>query len=431
MSIARHLLLISTALFSNFISANNLVENPNSSISINKFSAISCDQSGQLCLAVGSEKNAKISNLQIYKSQNAGIDWNAPIKLEKALFESASDTLEAQISCDSSGLACAIVRVGKIEDSLTPMTYFTKDGGLTWSGPHIIFHTTAFVKDNIHVGIKCNNDGSSCIIMSTSNKNRDISSKIYVISQNGEKWEPAAPFKKPNGAESDSYLMDIDCNNTGLYCTAVGFSNISNHFWESYHSVPVVYVTEDGGIHWHDPIASIKNELIKNKGNLLSNVSCSDTGRQCTVIGATFDSNFEQQYYSYSSNDGGLTWEGPSLFPNSTYLNSIDCGASGANCEVVGAYVYSNEIFSGLFRPIIFHTNNSGLSWKQIEEQNVFPIFSKLTDVFCSKTEEHCAYVGFQSNTEQKTLTSNRKIKLNPLAHVQNSIALGKESSQH
>ena len=431
MSIARHFLLISTALFSNFISANHLIENPNSSVSIDKFSAVSCDQSGQLCLAVGSDKNAKISNLQIYKSQNAGIDWSTPITLQKALFESSSDSLEAQISCDSSGLACAIVRVGKIEESLTPMTYFTKDGGLTWSGPHVIFHPTSFVKDNIHVGIKCSDDGASCIIMSTSNKNRDISSKIYVISQNGEKWEQSAPIIKPIGAESDSYLMDIDCNNTGLYCTAVGYTNISNHFWESYHSVPVMYVTEDGGIHWHDPIVSIKNEYIKNKCNILSNVSCSDTGRQCIVIGVEFDVNFDQKYYSYSIKDDGLTSEGPSLFPNNTYLKSIDCGTSGANCEVVGAYVYSNDIFSGLFRPIIFHTNNSGLSWNQIVEPEVFPIYSKLTDIFCSKTEDHCAYVGFQFNTNEKTFKSSRKIKLNSLGYVQSSIALGQNASQH
>jgi hypothetical protein len=388
---------------------------------LGKFETVSCDITGNLCIAVGYEKDPQGPARLVYKSQDAGLTWSTPVTLTPSPKETIADdkSTTTSISCDSSAQRCVIVSSAVFEkNEPAPVVYNTQDGGQTWNGPIVLPLPKASKKllgGYIYSNVSCSYSGFSCVIAGTLRYYNETIPLLYTTKDAGYKWTMTSNLKDAARTHTNgTSLQNVSCDNSGFSCVAVGYAMTRDSFWSSrFSSKPVIYTTEDGGAHWKDPIV-LPSEIADNKVSTLNDVACSGSGLQCTVMGYTEDYEKDlYQSFSFTTANGGLEWDKQNfIFPNylSSRLLSLDCDDTGVNCTTVGYY---RTINSGpiVFRPIIYSTANSALKWEKNTEISL-PAFSYLTDIFCSKFANSCVAVGMQidSNTSLIAQKTDRTI---------------------
>lgn len=216
----------------------------------------------------------------------------------------------------------------------------------------------------------------------------------------------------PNQAEPSSIKTYLDrfhaiaCNSNGSRCLAVGFGK------EPLVSSRLVYITEDAGVTWSDPIFLHSPKTALGDDTITSphptKISCNDATQRCIIVSAALIDNIPTPIV-YRSQDSGFSWSDPLvlLLPKSlskkqqyAYPSSIDthvsCDYSGINCVI--AATVKGEV---RYTPLLYVTNNAGYSWtltknlKDISTDNCVPNGTALQSVRCDGTGYFCMAVGF------------------------------------
>jgi hypothetical protein len=150
----------------------------------------------------------------------------------------------------------------------------------------------------------------------------------FVSEDGGATWStPLIPLNSPVNA-TDNVINSVSCSSSGLICSAVGNTTIGGI------SLALSYQSTDGGLNWSLPYIPARPGT--NTVNSLLSVSCSDSGMLCTAVGYTYKAPVIPVSYliplSYYSLDGGANWFLSLTLPGAigttnTKLFEVFCGS--------------------------------------------------------------------------------------------------------
>lgn len=369
-------------------------------VSFNHMLALWCDRVGGQCMAVGQEDNSDNPNLLVYQSQDAGLTWGEALPLSKVPNSNNLNINSAtDIHCNETAQRCVIMSSTKMGEDIVPIIY-TLDGVGHWSQPAVL----PLPKSNIpkedrilYAKLSCGESAFSCVIAATMVSDVEATPFFYTTRDAGHKWAttPLTSLEEPSNTYSNGIAVyGVHCDGSGFFCKAVGYALTRDSFWTGYYtSKPVVYTSQDGGVHWGAPVVLPSDIDELKKASTLTDVKCDETGMQCVAVGLTQKSETgEMRFYSFTSTNGGVTWDNKQWINSNysdKYLNAFDCDNSMASCVAVG---YARNNFNNQ-KGLIYTTKTSAQTWEQNTSQ-AFPVHSYLTDVFCSKTDDQCLIVG-------------------------------------
>lgn len=292
-----------------------------------RLSDVSCDASGQKCIAVGVSGQSASESPLIYKSINGGNQWQAPIV--PTLPSGANTVLLSGVSCSSSGSSCVVVGTRDFgpEEGL-PLAYTSNDSGLTWSQPILLTLPPKY--NNVQLtGVSCSDSGLICTAMGFVRKQDPVTFRFIRIAaityhsiNGGISWQQPVELALPPGANSfvDS-SVGVFCNSTGLNCAVVGGSSNQGVDWRE-----VAYTSINGGQQWSAPILPPATSVINST---MTSINCDSTGILCTAMAVSDVPANPAKIYAYTSHDGGNTWDNPTDLIFSAPVGLIVFGLNG------------------------------------------------------------------------------------------------------
>lgn len=404
-------------------------DNPTLTTYLDRYLSVSCDNAGKQCFAVGFGKEPHESNRLVYSTQDAGKTWSTPITLSppKGVIsaEESKGHNPAMIRCDASAQRCVIVSAAIIDKVPTPIVYQTLDSGLTWSEPETLPVPKALKKKQkfnypsaMYTQVSCDYSGYNCIIAGGIQGDIQAVPFLYTTHDAGHTWT-VNNLKDISNAPSSifhgSALTGISCDNSGFFCKAVGYAMTKNSFWSSYYSSkPIVYITEDGGYHWKNPVV-LPTDITNTNASTLLDIACSGSGQQCTAIGFTIDyATNLHQHFSYTTMNGGIKWEKRIQINSESLgstLDSIDCDETGNVCTAVG---WQNTLTTStkVYKPLIYKTIDGAKSWAKNSQLSFSPL-SLLNDIFCSSADS-CIAVGTKVDLNATMFHAKQKQIVSP-----------------
>lgn len=381
---------------------------------LDRFLAIACNNTANRCVAIGFGKDPLASSRLVYTTDDAGVTWNEPIPLHSPTAALNDDKITsphpAKISCDDAGQRCVIVSAALINNLPTPIVYKSQDGGLTWGEPLVLslpkvvnnkqpYHYPAAIDTHI----SCDYSGINCVIAATVKSDTTYTPVIYTTHNAGNTWALTKNFKdksSDNCVPHGTKLTNVHCDSSGFFCMAVGFVIHKNSFWNiHYSSKPVVYTTEDGGIHWSEPVI-LPIKSTNTNASTLNDVSCSKLDKKCTAIGYIVDFKTNQyDHFAVVTNNGGMDWEAITPISSNTLGSALDvlkCDDSGDNCTAIGWYNKQNA-GETVFKPLIYQKIAGEKEWLKNAQGTYLP-YSSLKDLFCNADSHLCIAVGVQTD---------------------------------
>ena len=335
-----------------------------------RLAALSCDNTGQLCVSVGAYDSVARSAQSplAYTTSNGGLSWllssAMPLPNNQATNMSAGLT---SVRCDNTRVLCTAV--GMYTNTAghdAPLSYISLNGGLTWQkgGAFLLpqdITSTPYLNDELKItSVTCDNTGFKCsTVGSYINTQRRMLPLGYTTLDGGRTWLLSPPFPQYNTMHTT--LSGIACDVTGSLCTAVGeYVNASNQV------VPLAYVSSNGGQSWLLSAPLPVPNYAWSASELLG-VTCNATGSRCVAVGQHKLGETRSEPLSYTSTDGGYTWTlgNKLILPNGSdanvfraRLNSVACDTTGFKCTAVGQYM-TNEKYVALSYTSI----NGGETW--------------------------------------------------------------------
>lgn len=333
-----------------------------------------------------------------YVSDDGGIGWKS-----SRIFGAVGYI--RSISCDKNGgLFCIAVgdayNKGTNGGKTTFLAYTSNDGGISWA-KHIL---------GVHGGssglrdVTCSGaQWEYCVAVGgyqPVTNNARSAPIVYTSSDRGENWIPNYP--KIINNTTDTIMNAVSCSgNIGQYCTVVGLSYTG---WdsESHNNTTtfISYTSNDSGSTWSPHI------LNKHIGiSQLNSIKCTNNdGQSCIAVGYLNKGPNTTKPIIYSSFDGGNNWTYAEPIEGlGGGLNEITCDSNNQNCFAAGFYwTRSGKNFYHSF-PIIYNSQNGGLSWNKTKFTNYAN--SSFKSISCSKGEKYCTAIG-------TTHSSNKNIPL-------------------
>jgi len=248
------------------------------------------------CYAIGATEVG--GAVALYTSTDFGLSWSAQ-SLPAGL------TGSSDLTCPSD-LSCFAATTG------TWNIVATSDGGSTWAGQSAPFAPGT---------ITCSS-GTTCFAF-------DSSSGAVVSTSDGTTWSARTALPTPS-----VYVGAGASCPTPTFCVVVGAGTYN---FPVIPTIPVLYVSHDGGISWQEPTFPIPAwPATQNRFGRLSSVSC-PTATTCYFRGNHFDGPVDD-----ATTDGGITWTGQDpvgglpLTPGAAdYAQAIACPAA-TDCFAVG-----------------------------------------------------------------------------------------------
>lgn len=242
------------------------------------------------------------------------------------------------------------------------------------------------------------------------NNNNNIVPLGYYSSNGGASWSLSHPFPLPtdvaaNGSQHCE-VVDIQCNGAQRLCTAVGFYLTNNR-----NIMPMIYLTSTSGINWSlGYLPYLPDDVAGNgaQNNQFRSVACDLTGSQCSAVGFYLNNNNNLAPLSYTSSNGGITWNLSPRLPlpfdvaskgaqDSELLNVI-CDGNGHSCSAIGFYRNTNNNIT----PLAYTSGSGGAGWTL---SNRFPLpndsaangiqNTQLKSINCDNNKIRCSSVGF------------------------------------
>lgn len=294
---------------------------------------VACTASKQSrCSTVGYYRNNTGASVPLsYTSGNGGKRWELsetlPLPTDVITPSNKQNNILYSISCESNGESCtAIGSYVNNNKSTVPLSYTSTNRGHSWTLSQIPLSLPADVPNNNQLSelraIFCNNTAFCTAVGYYYNNRTGISPLSYVSSDGGATWQLSSILPLPSDVISQiyrqkTYLNGVFCDQTGLNCSAVGYYTNKNGT-----VAPLSYTSVDGGYSWtvsSSPLplpSDAVTGVLSNSG--LFSIICDAEKNLCNSVG----------YYkkagtmgivplSYTSTDGGITWE---VNPNNLQL---------------------------------------------------------------------------------------------------------------
>ena len=153
----------------------------------------------------------------------------------------------------------------------------------------------------------------------------------------------------------------LSCSTQGTKCVTVGFLTIDTN--NSAPRLPVSYSSNDGGLTWNNAVLPALPSGVGATAGQLVAVSCSTNGLICTAVGQ-YTSASGTYHLTYRTTNGGDSWSAASIpvaltDSNANTLSSVSCSETGGICIAVG---HARNSVSGLDVPVSFTATN-GINW--------------------------------------------------------------------
>lgn len=319
------------------------------------------------------------------------------------------------ISCDVAAQRCLGVGFISEGDSINHVVYRTQDGGYTWSKPIRLYSSIKTPMDkwsNRSMKVSCDDAGMLCHIagsMRTHTKEYMFVSTTY---NGGLTWNRQRFLRKQN---SFSSVTGLACGTWGEHCVIVGKD-------EGISGNSFVYTTDDMGQVWSKSrtLPKFKN---KTERNDTQDISCSDSGLVCTIVGGM--EGYVQGAYvvkpiSYVTTDGGVTWSAPQILdqkntttpdsaPGVDEFSHVRCDNSGIKCTALR----HSEILDNVVLTIVdvYSTVDSGLTWQKSGslDNSDGNLYERIHAFDCTKDLKTCVAVhspaGVQNSQSHAYLT--------------------------
>ncbi|MEI6095331.1 MAG: sialidase family protein [Gammaproteobacteria bacterium] len=399
----------------------------------NNLTGIACDSSGQSCISVGVAHHPNTLDHVVYTTSNGGITWSQgtllshPDQHEDSMADPTDSSQNFMtIRCNTTGQDCIIAGTTSIGNHSNVFTYTSHDGGQSWSKPQLLSISPLSEDQNLvdeypFIRLKCNTSANSCILATnTTAKNQQIPT-LFTTQNGGESWSAASPLTVPPSAPNGITILDLACDHTGLFCTALTSTAEYNNSLQAPPATPLtptafIYSTHDSGITWSDPKPLMltrqnNEELIQSTNDILNILSCDPSGLSCIGLGTLYTTETSEtpeittttvtgnNTHAYLTKNGGLTWQDtteivasdPKLLNTFTALH---CDISNRFCATVG-FATNEDAETDEFIPIIYTTIDSGHTWQKKPFTPSPDILSLMLDVFCSEDAALCHAVGF------------------------------------
>ena len=400
---------------------------------INNLTGITCDKSGQSCIAVGFKPKTNAMEHVVSKTLNGGITWSKDYNLPHAenedpkLKDFSNGHIFMTIRCHHAGQECLIAGTTSINQRTSIIIYASHDGGESWDMskniPLSLETQIISIEEGIPLHLKCNSKYNTCILgVNTVQQNKFIA-RMYYLKNDNEKWHTTPSLNLPSNSLSGVILNDFDCDQSGLFCTALSqvpdieASLLDQIIHGKSKTLTYIYSSHDGGQTWSDP-KSLKVthqdnlNLMQSNIEILSIISCDATGLSCIALGKPYlvkanktlststYSIIEKKTHSYLTKNGGISWIDTSeiMDQNSkqnNIFNAIECDESNRFCAAVGLeYQTNTQKGTDEFLPIIYTTIDSGHSWQRKAYSPIGESLDFFIDVFCSDDAALCHAVG-------------------------------------
>lgn len=276
------------------------------------------------CSTVGYYSNTNGATVPLtYTSNNGGKRWKLgttlPLPTDAITQANKQRNILYGIACDIKGESCtAIGSYTNSNNSIVPLSYTSADGGQSWTLNSNAFPLPADAPKNNQMSelrsISCNNTGICTAVGYYYNNKTGVSPLSYLSSNGGITWELSSTLPLPSDVISQvfrqkTYLNSVFCSETGLNCSAVGYYTNQNGTVS-----PLSYTSDNGGYSWvvsASPLPLPGNAatgFLSNNG--LFSIVCDSSKTNCNSVGY-----YKQEGaigivpLSYTSTDGGITWE--------------------------------------------------------------------------------------------------------------------------
>jgi hypothetical protein len=336
-------------------------------------------------VTVGLATNAGLVRVPIsYVSEDGGATWSAPATQLGIPAGGTNNSLRA-VSCSSSGLICSAVGNTTIAGVQLPLAYNSINGGLSWSAPVLPPRRGVNTSNDLR-SVSCSASGLLCTAVGRT-INAGSKPLSYYSTDGGASW--LAPVALPSPVGTTILLNGVSCSSSGLLCVAVGRTT-------NVISALLSYTSTDGGQSWWP---GVQIPGIGNAFNILTSVSCSSSGLNCSAVGYAIDDNSGAYLaISYTTNNAGITWTGPVFLPTNgttdNLLNNVICSDSGLLCTAVGAANVNTTLDN-----LSYTSTDGGNTWSNpVLPQEPNGSTGLLYGVFCDGTGIFCTAVGYNTN---------------------------------
>lgn len=283
-------------------------------------SGISCaGSSNQSCAAVAhyitssSSPSCQSGCGLIYYTGNQGSTWTTI-----AGFTSVPNGFKS-ISCQGSN-ANTCVALGNVSAGPQPIAYYTTDAS---SGNISDWQQSTFnsvPSSSYLVSVSCT--GSTCVAVGYGGTPHLLPQGFY-STDTGSTWNPISGF--PTGSSINMFLESVSCNSSSgnVYCMAVGYESSSPNVAIAY------YLTYSGGV-W-----TVSTTLTPETGTSITNVAllsvrCSDaTSQNCIAVG--FYNSSPTVPIVFVTTNGGTNWASVQVTDESAGRNSVLNGIANAS----------------------------------------------------------------------------------------------------
>lgn len=220
----------------------NAATNPPSvNVNSNSLSAISCDtNNAQICAAVGNyDDGVNFVPLSSY-STDGGQHWTTPVSASQPAPQGSGNSSLSGVSCTSNGLNCTAV--GNYIDTITsnraPLSYYSTDGGQTWSVSTI----SPEISSNQYFlnSVACGSTSQLCTAAGNTGSGFLKIPFSYYSLDGGKTWTPSPTPPPSQGTSDDQTITGVSCDSSGTSCLAVG----------EIGGTPISYYSTDGGQNW-------------------------------------------------------------------------------------------------------------------------------------------------------------------------------------
>ena len=193
-----------------------------------------------------------------YTTANGGNSWSLskllPLPGDVVINVSQANELRG-LACDGPGRICSAVGFySNNKSNIAPLGYTTANGGVSWSLSGIFPLPNNVAANGIQntqlQDVACDSTGKICCAVGFYlNSNNNLVPLSYRSSNAGAAWLLGSAFPLPRDVASNGIqnteLNAVNCDNSGSYCTAVGFYlNNGNNI------TPLSYTTVNGGATW-------------------------------------------------------------------------------------------------------------------------------------------------------------------------------------
>lgn len=157
----------------------------------NGFNSVTCDNTGQHCIAVGSSGQTPLSMI----SSNGGQNWLRSASQPTPPAGTGSSSLSS-VACSSNGNHCTTVGTYKLGTVQEPLAYFSINGGDSWQrSSTLVFTGTRNTLDSVTCDSRC----SLCAAVGVNRNSGNPRPQTYISSDCGDHWRLSTTQPDPQG----------------------------------------------------------------------------------------------------------------------------------------------------------------------------------------------------------------------------------------